>query len=462
MIRLSRHLVFQLIAVGCAVAFAGMHWYLTNGRITVCFEVNTPDRSVARLYWDLGGGFDEPESLTHYTPAASDTSVCFDGARLRHVKRIRFDPMKQAGRFHLGTITIDHLDEFVPWHRVRHGLRIEQADVRSQISRIGPDGWGRALADDPFLIWSIPERMAEGKSLAAVNMILIYLILLLGLYLAGRELRSPHGAIKASPTLLLYPLFALFAILAVNYIDLARYSRYVIYISIMLYLVFVGLVNKDDRFSGIARYSVPILAILFVISFDVAYRFGLTAKPVFTVTSNDAYHWRITRTTQDNRRNSSLRYYGDFSKIGKIIAPNSLFLADVATSYYVVSALPVYAVNTHAHHSRQYSDYRAILRAFCGENNEIPKARIKDALAKRETENAEKGRLVLRYMFVNKDTVNKNVRGHCITRQNAMVEELLDSMAQKIYTGQYLDVYEFSNFMEPVVPGASSRAPQRL
>ena len=448
MTRRSRHFPFQLIALGCAAAFAGIHWFLTHDRITVCYQVATPDRGITRLYWDLGDGFDESKSLAHHTPAGIDTNVCFNDPRLRHVQRIRVDPMEQAGRFRLGPITIDPLDEFVPWHQVRSGLRAEQADAHNQVTRINAAGRGTALGHDPFLIWSVQGRMAAGKSLVAVNAMVVYVVVLAGLYLSAREARDAYGAVKATPALLLYPLFALFALLAASYIDVARYSRYVIYITVMLYLLFAGLINKDDRFSMTARYSVPLLAIIFVIAFDVAYRLGMTGQPLFTPISNDAYHWRITRTTGDNFQNASLKYYEDFAEIEKIIVPHSLFLADVATSYYVVSALDLYAANTHPHHGRQYGGYRAILRALCGENNKISQTQVKGALEKREADNVARGRLVLRYMFVNKDTVNKNVRGHCITRQHPMVERILESMAEKIYTGKYLDVYEFPDFRE--------------
>ena len=133
-----------------------------------------------------------------------------------------------------------------------------------------------------------------------------------------------------------------------------RQERYAIYAALMLYLILVGLVNKHPGFAIASRYLVPILGIVAVIAFDVAYRLGMTGSPLFVRTSNDAYHWRVTRSAENNFRNASLRYYGDFTEIEKIIEPHSLFLADVATSYYVAAALPLYAANTHAHHSREY------------------------------------------------------------------------------------------------------------
>lgn len=456
MTKVPRHLTFHIIAMSCAVVFAGIHWGLSSQRISVCYDVRTPDRDVTRLYWDLGAGFDESRVMGHHTQAGRATSVCFAGPMLRYPQRIRIDPMEQPGRFELSSISVDPLDEFVPWYQVRGGLRPDLADAHHQIDDLGPQGRGTALDSDPYLIWSMPVRLLEGKALAAVNALILYCVLLAGLYLASREVRTAHGALSATPALFIYPLFGLLALLALHFVDIARYSRYVIYFTVMLYLWFVGLINKDGRLSRGMRLFGPVLAILLVISFDVAYRFGLTGQPVFTKISNDAYHWRITRTTQDNFQNASLAYGDDFAEIAKIVEPYSLFLADVATSYYVVAALPLYAANTHAHHGRRYARYRAILRGLCGENDDLPRGEVGLALQKLEALNAASGRLVLRYMFVNKDRVNKNVRGHCITRQHDVIAGLLEPMAEKIYAGQYLDVYAFENLRAHSAPPADN------
>ncbi len=439
-----RHWLLHGVSLVSALVFAGLHWWLLEGRISVCFEVTTSTDAVARLYWDLGDGFKEARMRAHHTVAHRGAVLCFADPGMRHVKRLRIDPLERAGRFRLEALRIEPLDEVVPWYRVRRASTIHTAESRNQISEIRDGGWGDALGDDPYLVWSIAPRRITGVNLAAVNALILYVILLVGLYLAARDRQAVQGAARAAVALALYPAFASLAVLAAHYVDLARYSRYAIFVTVVLYLLLAGLAANDRRFARAAPALTPVLLILFVMAFDVAYRFGLTQKPLFTVFSNDAYHWRVTRTAKDNVRNSSLRYYRDLDAIRDIVEPGSLFLSDVATSYYVTAALPLYAANTHAHHSRWYARYRRILRIMCGEEKDVPQSRFEQALKEQEAESVAKRRLVLRYMIVNKDTVNKNVRGHCITRNHTKVAELLGLIAVRIYAGEFLDVYEFA------------------
>lgn len=451
-----RHLTFHFIALSCAIVFAGMHWFISSDRFVICYVLSAPIDSVTKVYWDVGDGFTERQSVGRWVTGATDTPVCFADPRLRDLARVRIDPTDQPGPVRLSQVVLRYLDLLGPWPARDAELRTTGAQRNNQISKIGTGKAFTATGGDPYFVWVLPGRVVGAKVGLVINVLSVYAVVLVVLYVLARlpasgEVKATTSALNGLWLLALYPLFVLFCILTVQYVDLARFSHLAIYVCIALYSAFAFLGQLRSTYTAVPRYVTAVLAVLCVVSFDIAYRFGFSAKPVFTRFANDPYHWRITRTAADNISHSSIRYYPDFRNIQGIVVGKSLFLADVATSYYVAAALPLYAANTHGHHGRDYDMYREILRALCGESNKNSIDDAEKLLRGQREQSIKAGRLPVRYIFVNKDTVNKNVKGHCMTRNHNEIERQLERFFKQIYTGQYIDVFEITDSVNSTI-----------
>jgi len=143
---------------------------------------------------------------------------------------------------------------------------------------------------------------------------------------------------------------------------------------------------------------------------------------------------------------SAFRYLADFDEISAIIEPNQVILSDLATSYYAAASLPVYVRNVQIHHGRRQSRlWNQALedRIFCNlhleDSAEVFKALIAEEVAK------PNGIPRLRYILVNNDKNNKNVRVDCLWNRRALLIEHIDDITQLIFKGQYLSLYELKS-----------------
>ena len=141
---------------------------------------------------------------------------------------------------------------------------------------------------------------------------------------------------------------------------------------------------------------------------------------------------------------SAVRYTEDLSEIEKIIQPNSLVLSDYATSYYISSRLPLYVRNIHRHHGRSKSktwDKMLDSRSLCYLNDEKQFGRFDDFLIAERASNKE-SEPIFRYVILNNDELNRNLRYDCLWNNRAVFSENIERLTVIKYQGEFISLYE--------------------
>ena len=191
-------------------------------------------------------------------------------------------------------------------------------------------------------------------------------------------------------------------------------------------------------------YLLLLAALTLLVMFDSRSHFDADLVQRKIENQSAQRNWSLFFSREHVYYNSSIRYQQDFAEIASLITPNHSVLSDLATSYYAAAALPVYAVNIHSHQGRlQRRAWHQILssRGAC----RLPEtAEFRDFEQFITAQEGFSGRphLQVRYVLLNKDERNRAVAGDCLARNHQQVAMNLDSIATRIYSGQFLDLYE--------------------
>jgi hypothetical protein len=445
--RYSYILIFALtVLIGLVMGV--VHWVLVHDRVQVCFDVRAEAGGVTRVYWDVGTGYKERQSVGQGIPAGKWVSLCFTHPGMRNIVGIRVDPVDQPTRFDLSEPRLQRLDSLVSgWDSQQ--LALHAPGIENDIQRLSPTGTTfRATGIDPYFGWPLPNINSISWWLLVTNSAIVCAFVWMSYHLATRirgdhREHTVHEFLQGCTIYVLFGFFAGLAYLASAYLDLAAKSTIALYVCLVVGALFWFAVSSNRVPVRAGLHVACISALVFVVSFDMAYRVGIFDRPVFArLFSNDVYHWRLTRNATDNFLHSSMPYVEDLRRIRRRISAEQFFLSDLATSYYVAAALPLYATNVHPHHSRWYKYYRDVLRALCNQNPDKGESSAFDLLIEKAQASVAHDGLPVRYVFVNKDQYNKNVRVNCLTRNVKAVERRLRDFSKNIYTGEYIDVFE--------------------
>lgn len=422
--------------------------YSFKDTFRVCYRLDTDASAITKVYWSATADFAEARSVGARV-AAGRTRICLTHPDMRYVANLRIDPTDIAGAFGLDQIEIYRLDLLQPWRYLqRVHLTLEQVLARQQIENVGPDRFA-STANDPYFVWHLQPRRGWHYPGVILNPLTVgvaagVLCLICLLPIGGR-----HAArLSPWPASIFLGFFLVClgtAWLARGLNDLWMYLDRALYLSLGLLAVYLLLFRAWGAGPRAALALAVLAAIGLSIGFDAGYRFGWFDRPVFAKVSHDAYHWRLTRRASENLDNASLRYYGDFDRLRTILRPRSYFVADLATSYYVNAALPVYPKVMQPHHGRYYAYYEDALAQLC--NSEHSGVFKRSLRATVEEDRVNSGS-VPAYFFVNKDRINNNIRNHCLSRNMERVSAHLAGVGERIYEGEYLDVYalDYSRF----------------
>ncbi len=442
------HVRILALTVLIGLVTGAIHWVMVHDRVQVCFDVRAEAGGVARVYWDVGVGYKESQSVGQGIPAGKWVSLCLTHPDMRNITGIRVDPVNQPTRFDLSEPRLQRLDSLVPgWGLQR--LALHAPEIENDIQRLSPTGTAyRATGIDPYFGWPLPSANSPRWLLLATNIAIVFAFMCMSYYVAAL-FRADHGEhavhefLQGCAIYLLFAFFAGFAYLASAYFDLAAASTIALYVCLAVGALFWLAVSSNRILVRAGLHVASIGALLFVVSFDMAYRIGMFDRPVFArLFSNDVYHWRLTRNSTDNFLHSSIPYIQDLRKIRNKISAEQFFLSDLATSYYVTATLPLYATNVHPHHFTMYKYYRDVLDALCSQNPEEEGSTAFDLLIEKAQASLAQDRLPVRYIFVNKDQYNKNVKVNCLTKNFEAVEQKLRVFSRNVYTGEYIDVFE--------------------
>jgi len=138
----------------------------------------------------------------------------------------------------------------------------------------------------------------------------------------------------------------------------------------------------------------------------------------------------------------SKRYQHDLTEIKKLIEPSSVVLSDLATSYYLAGSTRSYVRNVQHHQGRNISyRFSKFLNAgtFCYLNVDEHLNDVIDFI-KIESSNRS-GIPTFRYIVLNNDSKNKNVRSDCIFHRRNVIEDAIKAFSSKVYSGDFLDLY---------------------
>lgn len=139
-----------------------------------------------------------------------------------------------------------------------------------------------------------------------------------------------------------------------------------------------------------------------------------------------------------------MRYQEELNELVNILEPNTAIFSDMATSYYLASALPVYVKNVHAHHGQYKSpEWNVFInkRFGCYLYRSENMDKFVTLLSIEPKVSARRGVPTVRYMVVNKDEQNSNVRRECFLRKAAPLSNTLTEFAEKVYEGPTLSVF---------------------
>jgi hypothetical protein len=155
-------------------------------------------------------------------------------------------------------------------------------------------------------------------------------------------------------------------------------------------------------------------------------------------------NWNLFYDQRYVYADSGFRYESDFNSIRRLIEPNSAVLSDISTSYYSSTYLPVYVKNIHRHHGRGDRNGISILlnsRQACYLQD--PKNIVATAKFFKDHNGLMRKRALpeLRYIIVNRDVRNLNLRQDCLWTARERVIAFVDSLADPMFEGEYLNLY---------------------
>lgn len=193
--------------------------------------------------------------------------------------------------------------------------------------------------------------------------------------------------------------------------------------------------------------SLGIIVLLAIVIYDSRWHFDAGLIQLKRQHQSAQGNWNIFYGQHYVYQDSSFRYQADFAEIEKLIEPGKLLLSDIATSYFAAAELPVFIRNVRIHQGRNKS---TAWRNFLGERTACYLNQIDSMDAFREfilSENSNAKRLnrpEFKYVIVNKDTLNLNLRYDCLWHGRHGMIENMQAISTLVYQGEYLNLYKLN------------------
>jgi hypothetical protein len=156
-------------------------------------------------------------------------------------------------------------------------------------------------------------------------------------------------------------------------------------------------------------------------------------------------NWNIFYGQRFVYYDSDFRIQQDLTRISTIIKPGSIALADLATSYYASSALPIYVRNVHQHQGRHTSSSWTDMlhrRSACYLASPEKFSEFQNFIAEQQGILKKEGGLPFRYVLINKDTSNLNLRYDCLWNGRDGLLANIERLAELRFEGEHLNLYE--------------------
>lgn len=183
---------------------------------------------------------------------------------------------------------------------------------------------------------------------------------------------------------------------------------------------------------------------------------GLVAKDSYTKFSSESIllkrqnksaqrHWNLFYGQRYVYEDSSFKYAKDMGKLSELVAPGSVVLSDISTSYYLAAEIPVFVKNIHRHHRGSGSGiWASLLRSkhACYLDQPERYAAFMKFIDQERNASTRPGNQPLRYFVVNKDQINLNMRNDCLSQRRTAFIKNADGFAKLAFDGTYLMLYE--------------------
>ena len=406
----------------------------------VCYQINSADPAITKIYWESGKGFNEQESEgIRLGQIQSTENVCLSLSSQKPLRALRIDPVDRKTEFQIRNIVIRNNYNLTSYNMMdSHELKISDSKSTHDVSI--KNGVTFSNSNDPYYVWSLEDTRASrfhwlNNGIVAIATITIFIILVI---IVNRKYRSRIGLSATSIVLLLYPIYWLFVRIISQSDYPGTYAKEVFWITIVLSILPIAFRKiQSDSKAGVALLTIVVVCIS--IAYDISTHFGKDRGRVLSVVWNGGYHWRIPARPLDNLRHSSLPYSEDIKVIKRITEPGSLILSDLATSYYLAAETDLYVANVHQHHHQSASMAKKAVTLICEYGANKPQAYIRFITAKKNIESTM-GR-DLKYLVINKDSGNVNVIRNCLARKN-VINKLQNSLnLSQLYNGDYLELY---------------------
>ena len=187
------------------------------------------------------------------------------------------------------------------------------------------------------------------------------------------------------------------------------------------------------------------LGLLGVIFYDSMYHFDVDLIHLKRQHQSSQKNWNLFYDQRYVFNDSAFRYEADFQNIANLIQSQSVILSDISSSYYAATYLPAYMKNIHRHHGRRKTDGVSTLldsRKMCYLQDPENVEDVKNFIKGHNELMNKRGLPELLYIIVNRDDKNLNLRQDCLWTARERLIKHLDSLADSIFQGNYLNLYK--------------------
>ena len=163
-------------------------------------------------------------------------------------------------------------------------------------------------------------------------------------------------------------------------------------------------------------------------------------------------NWNLFYDQRYVYADSGFRYESDFDAIGKLIEPGRAILSDISTSYYSSTYLPAYVKNIHRHHGKyDVNGISALLknRQVCYLQDPKNVTATKEFFKKHNALMNKRGLPEIRYIIVNNDVKNLNLRQDCLWTARERLIKFVGNLADLKFKGEYLRLYKLNDDLTP-------------
>jgi len=214
---------------------------------------------------------------------------------------------------------------------------------------------------------------------------------------------------------------------------------------LFLRAIWVSITNTTSKFKYLALSSALILVT--VNGIYESWNIHLNPKVISDKKHSGSAqkNWNIYYHRKNVINDGTFRYEHSFKSIEKIIEPNSYIYADLSTSYYSATYLPVFVKNIHDHQgSNAFRNFKKLENdKQCYSDNKEWNKKLDKYLELSRTRLNSKPISNKRYLLVNHDKLNSQLNRSCFLRSLDIRAQSNNALARKLYSDNLFTLYQF-------------------